>query len=450
MMTEQQKNTPRELLPQDVLSTVASKNLNDLPWAFYVLSMPDYRYVYVNDAMTNIIQTATEASHVELLGIHPWDVSPKWKDAFLSSFEEAYSSGKIRQYKYLKLEANTRITYWDLTLIPNMDESGEVVSISALVVESTVPRKVTRERQRLATILEATSDFVITADLAGQILFLNKAARDIFGIPESASLLSKTLSTYHPDWAYGITCDEGIPVAVKDGLWSGEGTMVNHNGKEIPVSQVIVAHKAADGSVDYLSMIARDITDRKIAEQRHMELEAHKLDFYRRTILAATEGKLMIGEREEITSLAGEALARWEVNLPEDLAPIRYQIRDLALTTGMEETRIHSFVLVCGEAMTNALKHAGRGCASLHKRSNSLIIIVSDNGPGIEALSLPDVALTPGYSTAGTLGMGYTAMLNFADKVYLATGTSGTTVAVEMKFTPTEHGALRLDLRMDA
>jgi anti-sigma regulatory factor (Ser/Thr protein kinase) len=61
-----------------------------------------------------------------------------------------------------------------------------------------------------------------------------------------------------------------------------------------------------------------------------------------------------------------------------------------------------------------------------------VLLVVADEGPGIEALSIPDVALTRGYSTAVSLGMGYKLMIEIADKVYLATGQGGTTVAVEV------------------
>jgi anti-sigma regulatory factor (Ser/Thr protein kinase) len=85
---------------------------------------------------------------------------------------------------------------------------------------------------------------------------------------------------------------------------------------------------------------------------------------------------------------------------------------------------------------TNALKHAGSGQASLHKPNDELIFVVSDHGPGIEAVTLPEVALVRGYSTAGTLGMGYKAVLSIADRVYLATGPGGTAVAVAMSLHP--------------
>jgi anti-sigma regulatory factor (Ser/Thr protein kinase) len=111
----------------------------------------------------------------------------------------------------------------------------------------------------------------------------------------------------------------------------------------------------------------------------------------------------------------------------------------MAGAEGMAETRIYDLVLAVGEATTNAFKHAGGGEASLHRTADGLMFVVSDHGPGMEALILPEVALKKGYSTIGSLGMGYKAMLSVADKVYLATGPSGTTVAVEMKLKAVEE-----------
>jgi anti-sigma regulatory factor (Ser/Thr protein kinase) len=98
----------------------------------------------------------------------------------------------------------------------------------------------------------------------------------------------------------------------------------------------------------------------------------------------------------------------------------------------MEEQSGYDFRGCVTEAVTNVLKHGKCGSISLHRVEDRLIGVIEDAGPGIEALALPDVALTKNYSTAGTLGMGYKMMIHFADRVYLATGPEGTTVAVEM------------------
>ncbi|MHB1002130.1 MAG: PAS domain S-box protein [Armatimonadota bacterium] len=176
-----------------------------------------------------------------------------------------------------------------------------------------------------------------------------------------------------------------------------------------------------------------DITERKQAEQREKELENHKRDFYRRTILAATEGKLEITERQDIKRIAGPSIYKQQIIYGEDLSIIRNQVAEIVDPAGMDESRIYDFILAIGEATTNAYKHAGGGTTSLHRTPDGFIFVVSDRGPGIDALTLPEVALTRGFSTAGTLGMGYKAILAIADKTYLSTGPSGTTVAIEMK-----------------
>lgn len=55
-------------------------------------------------------------------------------------------------------------------------------------------------------------------------------------------------------------------------------------------------------------------------------------------------------------------------------------------------------------------------------------VAVSDQGNGIEHLTLPRAVLLKGYSTKHSLGIGYTVMLGVADRVLLATSKDGTTV----------------------
>ena len=166
------------------------------------------------------------------------------------------------------------------------------------------------------------------------------------------------------------------------------------------------------------------------------EAEAGKREFYRRTILAATGGKLTICDHLEIGSIAGPAVGKWEMKAAEDLISIRHEVFRIVERAGMEKSRAAEFVLVFGEAATNAMKHAKGGTASVHYADDGLMFVVSDNGPGMEALTLPDVALSLGYTTAKSLGMGYKAIISLADKVYLSTGPHGTTVAGYMGIKP--------------
>ncbi len=121
---------------------------------------------------------------------------------------------------------------------------------------------------RLVAIIEATSDFVTTADTEGRILYYNKAARRMTGIAEHEEVTSLRVSDKRPEWASRVILEEAIPAAIRDGIWQGETALLNGAGQEISVSQVLIAHQGPDGKVAYLSTIDRDITESKMAEER--------------------------------------------------------------------------------------------------------------------------------------------------------------------------------------
>ncbi|MDD2485453.1 MAG: PAS domain S-box protein [bacterium] len=186
----------------------------------------------------------------------------------------------------------------------------------------------------------------------------------------------------------------------------------------------------------FIIRMVEDITERKLSDEREAKRKEEQLEFYRRTILAATEGKLVITEKDEIFSISGETIATWPLEEAEKLSNVRHEVIEIVKRAGIAEARVDVFAIAVGEALTNAIKHAHVGTATMHKLADALMLVVTDQGPGIPALTLPEVALKRGYSTAGTLGMGYKFMITFADRVYLATGPGGTTVGLLLQFQP--------------
>jgi PAS domain S-box-containing protein len=126
-------------------------------------------------------------------------------------------------------------------------------------------------QSRFIKILEATTDVVAMTDRRGQLLYLNEAGRRFFGWGDTDSLRNHSLREMHPPWAYELVAQEAQPNALRDGSWSGETALVGRNGREVPILQVVLAHHAADGQVDFYSTICRDISDRKQKELEHIE-----------------------------------------------------------------------------------------------------------------------------------------------------------------------------------
>lgn len=77
----------------------------------------------------------------------------------------------------------------------------------------------------------------------------------------------------HPAWANAIISEQGIPSAKQYGFWQGETALLTAEGREIPVSQIILCHRDDHNRISYLSTVMRDIGDLKAAQAALRESE---------------------------------------------------------------------------------------------------------------------------------------------------------------------------------
>ncbi len=147
----------------------------------------------------------------------------------------------------------------------HVSPSGEGVSV--YLREVTARKQAEEARRRLSSIIEATPDFVGSTDPQGRGLYLNRAGRRMLGLAEDQDASAWSIASAHPAWAARRLLAEGVPTALREGVWMGESVMRSPDGREFPVSQVLLAHYEADGTLEMLSTIVRDISDRKRAEE---------------------------------------------------------------------------------------------------------------------------------------------------------------------------------------
>ncbi|HEY7682943.1 MAG TPA: EAL domain-containing protein [Gemmatimonadales bacterium] len=122
-------------------------------------------------------------------------------------------------------------------------------------------------QRRLAAVLESTTDPVCFADRDGHAIYLNDAGRALLGTGVS----DRGPAWSAPSWTQVLLRPEALARAAEAGSWSGETGVLTAGGREVTLSQVILCHRDRDGSVDFFSTIARDISDRKQLEQRLSE-----------------------------------------------------------------------------------------------------------------------------------------------------------------------------------
>jgi PAS domain S-box-containing protein len=156
--------------------------------------------------------------------------------------------------------------------------------VSVYLREVTQRKRAEEARRRLTSIIEATPDFVGSTDAQGRGLYLNRAGRRMVGLSEEQDAAEWSIALAHPPWAARRLLGEGVPTALHEGVWTGETALRTPQGAELPVSQVLLAHRDAEGHVVMLSTIIRDITDRKLAEEAQQFLSESS-----RVLVAALE-----------------------------------------------------------------------------------------------------------------------------------------------------------------
>ncbi|MBA3960727.1 MAG: PAS domain S-box protein [Chthoniobacterales bacterium] len=150
--------------------------------------------------------------------------------------------------------------------------------INALQREIIERERAEAAHARLAAILEATPDIVMSADPNGKALYLNHAGRQVLGFTNGKDIRQLQTLDFHPAWARTIISDQALPTAVREGSWAGETAILNGAGEEVHVSQVLIAHKNAEGGVEYMSSVLRDMTERREAEEALHESQQKLLE----------------------------------------------------------------------------------------------------------------------------------------------------------------------------
>lgn len=153
------------------------------------------------------------------------------------------------------------------------DEDDRPLHFIVYLRDVTARRHAEMDRDRLAEILEATPDFVGTCRPDRTVLYLNRAARAMVERP-GRPVEDMVVSDCHPAWAVDVIENEGIPTALETGYWQGESAILTLEGEEVPVLEIIIAHRDAGGRLLFLSTVAHDISERKRTEWALRESEA--------------------------------------------------------------------------------------------------------------------------------------------------------------------------------
>ncbi len=146
---------------------------------------------------------------------------------------------------------------------PFTDHDRNFLQAVAHVLAAALDRTEAEATQnRLVALLEATTDGVAIAAADHRLLYVNRAGRTMLGLGERSALTGLSLADLYPPELRERFRTEVVPVALNKGAWSGEIDLQGRTGQRWTVSQVVLAHRDAGGTVEFLSMVSRDLGER--------------------------------------------------------------------------------------------------------------------------------------------------------------------------------------------
>jgi len=237
--------------------------------AFVVLDR-EFRYAYFNRRAVELYFKLFDQPPEYFLGSVIWDVVP---GAYDSPFGEMYRRAMAENVS-VQFEAffEPLKTWFEVRVYP----SKEGLSIYfADVTERYTSQNALREaEERLRTMIDSAKDYAIFAfDVEGLITSWNTGAERLFGYSEKEILGQKEALLYTPEDMAALIPQREMRKAVEVGYAENERWLQRKDGTRFYASGMVRPIRNEAGVLQGFTKVARDTTERKLAEQRSQILQ---------------------------------------------------------------------------------------------------------------------------------------------------------------------------------
>lgn len=192
-------------------------------------------------------------------------VHPDDRERIAEYYDQRFE-GNLQELEVRIARADGSVAYVSMRAEP-IEENSQIVRFLCTALDVTERRMAEQEQRRQTAILEATTDLVAYWNQAGQLTYMNAGGRRMLGIGPEVEVSRVNLESIFAPGGWETLHKGAIERARQYGIWAGESAIVHAEGMEIPVSQVVIAHRDHNGAVEYFSTIMRDTTLQKQAEE---------------------------------------------------------------------------------------------------------------------------------------------------------------------------------------
>lgn len=251
--------------------------VENIPDMIFVKDAEELRFVRFNRAGEDLLGFRRQ----DLYGRNDYDFFPKSEaDFFVGRDRDVLASGAVQDIPEEPIHTANGLRFLHTKKIPVRDADGKPQYLLGISEDITVRKKAEEGRARMAAILESTSDMVGTSTVDGKGVYLNRAGRHLLGISEDEDAEGiGPMDLVPPENLERLAA--AMERVQRLGTLNVDTTLLARDGRRIPVSVVLVSHPARAGEPALVSVIARDMTEKRQFEEdlarsnRELELFAY-------------------------------------------------------------------------------------------------------------------------------------------------------------------------------
>ncbi|AKB47299.1 sensory transduction histidine kinase [Methanosarcina sp. Kolksee] len=227
----------------------------------FVAIGPDGKITDVN----NSTEFVTGYSRKELIGTDFSDYFTEPEKA-REGYQNAFQKGLVRNYSLKIQHKNGQITPVLYNSSVYRDETGEVIGVFAAARDICEQKKAEEKIQVLASAVESSDDAIMTKSIDGIITSWNKGAEQIYGYL-AEEIIGQNISILEPDNRKGEIKQLAKKIQEEERIQHYETVRLRKDRTLIDISVTLSPVLDVSDQLIAFSVIARDITERKKAEE---------------------------------------------------------------------------------------------------------------------------------------------------------------------------------------
>jgi PAS domain S-box-containing protein len=224
----------------------AGQSLNASQCPAYFAALANNRALAVSDALHDPMTVELAERYLKPMGIVSLLDAPIWLDGEVVGVVCHEHSGQPREWRDEDLAF-----------------AGSMGDFAAMALSQDRYQQVESARERLTRIIEATPDMVAIMAPSGQLIQMNPAGRKLLGLSQQADISRYRSRDFLGEQTTHLLETEIRPTLFSKGRWTGEAVLREGTDLALPVSMVALAHRDAQGELEYFSVTLHDLTAQK-------------------------------------------------------------------------------------------------------------------------------------------------------------------------------------------